>query len=143
MKKSIRTIATVLLVLIFLFSTARFLGLQRDNAAGREVYSDALALASSGKTETAMPQITEAKMHPAQLRWVVAQPEEEDPYIRQLEELNLDALREINPQVVGWILIPDTKINYPILQGEDNDFYLNHTWEGKENSHRKRQRYHD
>ena len=133
MKKSIRTIATVLLVLIFLFSTARFLGLQRDNAAGREVYSDALALASSGKTETAMPQITEAKMHPAQLQWVVAQPEEEDPYIRQLEELNLDALREINPQVVGWILIPDTEISYPLMQGADNDYYLKRTWDQQRN----------
>ena len=36
--------------------------------------------------------------------------------------------------MVGWIWIPESKINYPFLQSTDNDFYLNHTWEKQENS---------
>jgi sortase B len=40
--------------------------------------------------------------------------------------INWDALREINPDIVGWLMIPDTRINYPIVQASDNDFYLNH-----------------
>ena len=32
-----------------------------------------------------------------------------------------------------WIRVPDTNIDYPIVQGEDNDFYLNHDFYGKEN----------
>lgn len=42
------------------------------------------------------------------------------------------ALRQRNPEVVGWIYCEDSVINYPILRGEDNDFYLHHDIDGKE-----------
>lgn len=53
----------------------------------------------------------------------------EDPVVRELEELDLAALREINPDVAGWLYIPGGDISYPLLQGPDNDYYLHHTWE--------------
>lgn len=31
-----------------------------------------------------------------------------------------------NPDFVGWITVPNTSINYPVLQTDDNDFYLTH-----------------
>jgi sortase B len=33
-------------------------------------------------------------------------------------------LLEINQDVVGWVSVPDTVINYPVVQAEDNDYYL-------------------
>jgi sortase B len=41
-----------------------------------------------------------------------------------------DALKAINDDVVGWIQIPGTVINYPVYQGEDNNHYLRHNAEG-------------
>jgi sortase B len=41
-------------------------------------------------------------------------------------QINWDALQTINPDIVGWVMIPGTVINYPIVQGSDNVFYLNH-----------------
>ncbi len=34
-----------------------------------------------------------------------------------------------NPETVGWITIPGTKINAPVLQTVDNDYYMNHNFE--------------
>lgn len=45
-----------------------------------------------------------------------------------LAEIHLNALQEVNKDVLGWIAIPGTKLSYPIVQGEDNDDYLSRNW---------------
>ena len=45
----------------------------------------------------------------------------------------LEGAAEVNSSVVGWITIPGTHIDYPIAQGEDNEFYLYHGFDGKLN----------
>jgi len=47
-----------------------------------------------------------------------------------LPTVNFDALYEINPSVVAWLLLPDTPINYPVVQGGDNVHYLHHLFDG-------------
>lgn len=42
------------------------------------------------------------------------------------------ALHDINPDIVGWVSIDDTKINYPVLQAEDNEYYLNRNYKLEE-----------
>jgi sortase B len=45
----------------------------------------------------------------------------------------LTRLAELNPDFVGWIEVSGTLINYPIVQGNDNDFYLRRTFLGESN----------
>ena len=42
--------------------------------------------------------------------------------------MDFAALREVNSDVLGWILVPGTPISYPLVQGNDNQYYLKHTW---------------
>ena len=39
---------------------------------------------------------------------------------------DLDEMKRQNTDFAGWLFIPDTEINLPIVQGEDNSFYLTH-----------------
>lgn len=42
--------------------------------------------------------------------------------------LQLEELKKQNNDIVGWLEIPNTKINYPVLQTTDNEYYMTHTY---------------
>jgi sortase B len=45
-----------------------------------------------------------------------------------ISRVDLNKLIEANGDVKGWIYIENTDISYPILQGEDNQYYLYRTY---------------
>jgi len=57
---------------------------------------------------------------------------EKKEYNEELEKMRagLLALGRINPDIYGWITVEGTQINYPLVQGTDNEYYLNHAYTG-------------
>ncbi len=49
-------------------------------------------------------------------------------------EIDFFELKKINPDIVGWLYVEGTDINYPVVQGEDNDYYLDKLFNGEKNS---------
>ena len=49
-------------------------------------------------------------------------------------DVDFDGLKEINDDVVAWLYVSPLEISYPVVKGEDNEYYLHHTMEGVENS---------
>ena len=48
-------------------------------------------------------------------------------------EVDWASLKALNPEVVGWVQIPGTVVNYPVFQASDNDKYLYTNYDGGTN----------
>jgi len=48
-------------------------------------------------------------------------------------EVNFDELKAKNDDVLGWLYLEDTHVNYPVVQGEDNAYYLTRMFDGTPN----------
>ena len=46
---------------------------------------------------------------------------------------DLDACQAINSDFIGWLQIPGTKVDYPVVLTNDVDYYLDHTFDRQEN----------
>ena len=117
---TIRKILIAVLAVVFVVSLGFVIRSQMGYRQGADDYSDAQDMAG-------LPQVTEPV--PEML------PEEEiDPVAEALRATDLAALQAVNEDVAGWIQIPDTVISYPVMHGENNDLYLDHTWDLKTNA---------
>ena len=48
-------------------------------------------------------------------------------------KIDFEKLKEINNQVVGWLKVNNTQIEYPVVQAEDNNYYLKRNLEKQYN----------
>jgi len=136
MNKKRRLILNVLLVTVLVVGLVAFGISEYNNYRNRLDYESAIQVAVGSQESaepTEIPQETVDALE--QTRKILQEQREKaeavlesDPNIQALLEIDLAALRAVNEDVIGWIRIPDTKIDYPLLQWTDNDFYLKHTW---------------
>lgn len=50
--------------------------------------------------------------------------------MRKGRDVDFEKLKKKNPDVLGWIWLQGTNIDYPIVQGADNDYYLHRDFDG-------------
>lgn len=67
--------------------------------------------------------------------WAPWQPKADEagqPQTPMSRTIDWDALRAVNPDVIGWIYVPNTPIDYPVVQAptDDESKYLHTTFEG-------------
>ena len=58
----------------------------------------------------------------------------QDALLKQAEAEPRPDLSGVNPDYIGWIRIERTNIDYPIVQGADNDKYMGVTFGGEKNA---------
>ena len=56
-----------------------------------------------------------------------------DPDESSLPLMDFSGLQEENSDIIAWLTIPGTIIDYPVTQTDNNKYYLNHTAEKKYN----------
>ena len=50
-----------------------------------------------------------------------------------LPVVDFEALKKNGPDIIGWITLPDSAINYPVTQTDNNEYYLRHLYDGTYN----------
>lgn len=52
------------------------------------------------------------------------------PAAGERSPVDFAALMQVNPEIWGWLEYPALGISYPLVQGQDNQYYLNHLYDG-------------
>lgn len=127
MKRKLRAILMIVLIVVFIISTTLLIRQIVDNKRSEDIYDKALDIAL-GVEDAEAEELADAL---PQTTWIPA-PVVDDPVVEKMMDINLETLRKYNAEVVGWIRIPDTEVDYPLMQGEDNEAYLKRAWDGSD-----------
>ncbi len=122
---------------VFVYCIANLVLLNLEELEGAEYYDEHEFVIDFGASEngsTVMAQSGSAEAFVAG----VSQPDsgikvEASEYNEEIEliKTKLADLQNQYPDVYGYIMIEDTRISYPLVQGDDNEFYLNHGFTGE------------
>ena len=122
MGKWIRRTVMAVLLAVFLFSAGSILVIMNQYRISDQLYDD-IASQYTHEREAGEKQETGGREE---------QTGENGPAAERAPiTVDLEGLLAANDEVVGWIYCEDTPINYPVVRGEDNDYYLRHSYDGK------------
>ena len=142
MRKGIFLLAVLMLLGVFCYSGWMLWSYYSDGAESQAVYDDLAALKVPAATaapvqtpeevpdaptlsqEPEIPEGLVAVTHPTTGETVWMRPE-------------FEALFAVNPEIVGWITVADTKIDYPVVQSSqgNTDYYLTRNFYRKKDAH--------
>ena len=129
MKKIIYPVLLVVLSGIFIVSAWQIVQIYREYQTSVDSYSS-LAQYISVPESRGAENTDDIQGEPSQTENSAAEPMDAISW----PSVDFDALREINPDVVAWIYIAGTNVNYPVVHGADNSYYLAHLFDGTPNS---------
>lgn len=124
MQKGIRAVLWGVFLSVLVYSLAQLWDIYNGYRQGVESYDTiaqyAVLEAPESVVET-LPKITEEAVM------------ETMPDISDWPQVDFEELSRINSDVVGWIFLEGTNINYPVVRGQDNEYYLDRLFDGTKN----------
>ncbi len=108
----IRLGVIVVAIGVFAFALVKLLNIQETYQEAKDIYADIQGQLISD--ETLPNNVTDTRL------------------VSPSKKVNWDKAFAMQPNTVGYVDLPLLKIFLPIVQGEDNDYYLNHTFDDKE-----------
>lgn len=109
--KIITNLALLCCVVVFLISTWKLVGYLTEYKKGEQIY---IKIAE----HVTVPKLKKNK---------------KGEKVMETPEIDWDALEEMNEDITAWLYIDGTSIQYPVVLGQDNAYYLTHTFDKKNN----------
>lgn len=103
--KIIRKIIICILIIIMVYCAYNIIMYYTDSYNNKKVYKDIRNVAFNSSEDSSPDSSSD---------------------IESYDRLNYNKLLNTNPDFVGWIKIKGTDIDYPVVQGTDNEYYLHH-----------------
>ena len=123
MKKGLKLLWLTICLGVILFTGMKIYGIYSEYEVGTQTYEN-LAEQYVSLPDTKAKQEAE---HDAET------PDGEKGHVTVLPEVDFASLKKTCKDVVAWIYCEGTPINYPIVQGGDNDYYLYRLLDGRSN----------
>ncbi|MBQ8681683.1 MAG: class B sortase [Bacilli bacterium] len=128
-KKTNKTILIILLIFfltIFIFCTIKLIEWNQDNKNTNDTIDNIneITLVEELVDNDNTKLINEPKTQESDYWYYIKFP---------LIQVNFNELKEKNTDTIAWIQVNNTNINYPIVQTDNNDFYLNHSYDKSTN----------
>ena len=135
-----RILILVLALGVLVFSAIQLMDYYSEDMKSDQAAQDLREQAVISIPVPSLPEAAEAETIP-----VIPEDEPEDMPVEPLPTypaisytipilVDFSLLREQNPDIIGWIYCADTPINYPIVQSEDNEYYLYRLPDGTSNA---------
>lgn len=122
MKKWVRIVLLFIFSALFVFAAWKIIDIRHSYKVGEQAYS---TLEQYVSFSDSVPSVSDKNNTP----------EKDDSAVPSINwpQVDFARLAQINPDVVGWIFIEGTNINYPIAQAADNNYYLTRLFDGTYN----------
>lgn len=120
---------------LFLISTYMIINYVAESKRAGNSYSDLQIVArQASSVPSAATNVSTAPEEAGKERELAEEVGSEPVELRQMIAMDFSRLKEINPDIIGWIRLEGTSIDYPIVRTDNNDYYLDHLYNGEWNS---------
>jgi len=126
MKNKIWLIVLVLSLVLVVVSGINVIKLSREYQKGINEYADLERYVSIAAEPAASKQTEEKDTEKEE--------EPEGPKIPVSIDVKYNELKGINEDFIGWLYYEPLELSYPIVRGDDNDYYTHYTFENVKNS---------
>ncbi len=127
LKKWIRITLLIIFILLFIFSFLKILLWTRDSKNSNKIK----------KEITKNVKVTEKQADSSNTEIVNPPSNKNNDYYKyiQMDMISVDFndLLQKNSDTIGWIKVNGTNINYPVVQTNNNDYYLTHAYDKSKN----------
>lgn len=121
-KQNIIKLITFIIFLVIIFSGIKIIDWINDNTKTKE----------SSKKINDLVKIKKVKDN-EKTELISEMDDKNNPYWYYIKfsllDVDISKLKKENNDVVGWINVNNTNVNYPFVQTDNNDFYLNHSFD--------------
>lgn len=138
MKKQIRSILTVVFIFVLSFCIYNIYIINNDYGVAEEEYNSLSQSFTNESTEIVTNDKENVSSNPTEKEPIADQENDDnlsqENNLSELKVIDFKSLISLNSDIIGWITIPGTKIDYPILHSNDNKEYLHLTFLKEESS---------